>query len=411
MNSIQKVFITQTIPDFLDKEFDMSYIKFAFDEKTLVGLSKDLEKEFKKANENKDIKELKKYKKGLKAMLYLWKNRLEYLAGSDDVFIHVHDSKEFFSSLQELIDLYNKRYRSLLDSNNFIRSIWLRMSVEDIENVELFLRKQKCFMENESVLDNYKEYARINDEDILAYRINDNDDWFETNQNIVFSIRRTDKDLKKLSFREKIEKAMELSDYDFPAIHFGFASTNNQLTTCYLYGIQNMHNNHNNKDIKDSIQPIRKELRNKCVSADILIALSLFFDFLYKIGVKDVEIPTLQVLNYPYHEQMSKSTKEKYNKYTDAEKCDLEERSNNGDTSDEVEEYMYIKYLLKSFADKQDTISYNKSERLINAIIELCDRYPVLNITSYPFMEGENMHIKINGEINILNSKPKKRSY
>ena len=108
---------------------------------------------------------------------------------------------------------------------------------------------------------------------------------------------------------------------------------------------------------------------------------------------------------------MSKSTKEKYNKYTDAEKCDLEERSNNGDTSDEVEEYMYIKYLLKSFADKQDTISYNKSERLINAIIELCDRYPVLNITSYPFMEGENMHIKINGEINILNSKPKKRSY
>ena len=76
MNSIQKVFITQTIPDFLDKEFDMSYIKFAFDEKTLVGLSKDLEKGIKKANENKDIKELKKYKKGLKAMLYLWKNRL-----------------------------------------------------------------------------------------------------------------------------------------------------------------------------------------------------------------------------------------------------------------------------------------------------------------------------------------------
>ena len=63
------------------------------------------------------------------------------------------------------------------------------------------------------------------------------------------------------------------------------------------------------------------------------------------------------------------------------------------------------------YMDRQDDISYNKSERLINAIMELCERYPVLDVTSYPYIEGENMHIKINGEINILSSSSKKQKF
>ncbi len=42
--------------------------------------------------------------------------------------------------------------------------------------------------------------------------------------------------------------------------------------------------------------------------------------------------------------------------------------------------------------------------------MELCDRYPFLNITSYPFMEGENFHLVIDGEINLLDSHPKKHT-
>ena len=39
---IKKIFLTKTIPDFLDKEFDMPYIKFVFNEETLKELSDSL---------------------------------------------------------------------------------------------------------------------------------------------------------------------------------------------------------------------------------------------------------------------------------------------------------------------------------------------------------------------------------
>ena len=63
------------------------------------------------------------------------------------------------------------------------------MGTEDIKNVEDFLRKQQSFIKNEGVLEEYNEFAQLNNGDYtLAYRINENEDWFETNKNIVFSI-------------------------------------------------------------------------------------------------------------------------------------------------------------------------------------------------------------------------------
>ena len=78
-----------------------------------------------------------------------------------------------------------------------------------------------------------------------------------------------------------INRLLIRKDYDFPAIHFALAKENNH-PTCFLYGIQQQPIEQRNEDIKEYIQPIRKQLRNKYVSSDTLIALSLFFDFLYK---------------------------------------------------------------------------------------------------------------------------------
>lgn len=407
MDKIKKVFLTKTIPDCLAKEYGIPFTKFVFEEKTLEELEDDLKKEFQE--DYKDEKEIESeiYKKGLKTILYLWKNRLEYQNGSDDIFIQVHDSNQFFSYLQELTSLYSKRkHRTLLDPDNFIRSIWLRMGVEDIKNVETFLRRQIAFIKNESAINEYEEFDKLNDEDILAYRINENEDWFETNKNIVFSIRRTASDI---STEDIMNMDFDVKDYDFPAIHFGLVRENDQ-NTCYLYGVQQLRYGQKDEDIKEYIQPIRKQLRNKHASSNTLIALSLFFDFLYKRGIKDVVIPTMQVFNYSFHEHLSDAFQRDLDKYSEEERNSFEERYNNGDKSNDVLTYKNFKSIADRYINKQDEISYNKSERLINTTIELCERYPVLNITSYPFIEDESMHIKINGEINILNSSKKKRS-
>ena len=121
-------------------------------------------------------------------------------------------------------------------------------------------------------------------------------------------------------------------------------------------------------------------------------------------------INTLQVFNYQFHEKISNNYHIELDKYSEEEKQKIEKRYNNGDRSKEVIEYINLKRNSKSYMDRQDNISYNKSERLIKSILELSERYTVLEITSYPFIEDENMHIKINGEINLLNSYPKKRT-
>ena len=406
MKKIEKLFLTKTIPDCLDEQYGISYIKFVFDEKTLDELSDSLKNEL----EEGTIDE-KMYLEGLKSILFLRKNCSEYKNGSDDIFIEVHDSNQFFSYLQELIDLYARRSNhALIDPNNFIRSIWLRMGTEDIKNVEDFLRKQKVFIKNEGVLKEYNEFAQLNDGDYtLAYRINENEDWFETNKNIVFSIMENNLANSDLSFDSLIDLPDESKKYDFPAVHFAFARENNR-PTAFLYGIQQVSSPKKDDSIREYIQPIRRQLRNKHVSADILISLSLFFDFLYNGGIKDVIIPTMQVFNYQFHEQLSNNYHIELDKYSEEEKQKIEERYNNGDRSKEVIEYINLKIISQRYMDRQDDISYNKSERLIYSILELSEKYPVLDITSYPFIEDENMHIRINGEINLLNSYSKRRT-
>ncbi len=389
MERIKKIFLTKTIPDFLDKEFDMPYIKFVFNEETLKELSDSLIVEMQNNYNNYDKVDNKIYIKGLKSILYLWKNRLEYQNGSDDIFIHVNDSSSFFSYLQELIALYSKRSNSaLMNPDNFIRSIWLRMGTTDIENVEIFLRRQIAFIKNESIIDEYKEFASLNDEDVLAYRINENKDWSETNKNIVFSIRRSRLNSSPGNFFD-FDFLLTQKDYDFPAIYFGLVREN-ERNTCYLYGIHEVNHSIKYEEIKQFIQPVRKKLRNKYVSADFLIALSLFFDFLYKNGVTNVIVPTLQVFNYQFHENLSKFLKEQLNSFSDEEKNKMKN--------------VYAKYI-----DRQDDISYSKTERLIYTIMELVDRYPTLSFSSYPFMESKNIHITITGEINLLSIYPKQK--
>lgn len=388
MGDIRKIFLTQTISDFLAPECNMSYIKFVFDKNTLMDFINHL-----------DPTDLYFYNEGLKSIKYLVDINKEYHQGKDDIYIKVHDSNKFFSLLEKLI-YYNslKKERKLRDFNDYIRSIWLRMSPSDIDNVEGFLEKQLKFLKNDSLLPEYKEITRLNDRDVVAFRVKQNDDWFETNQNITFSIRRDTGSI------------IEDQDYDFPAIHYGFAKEDG-IKKCYIYGIQLLNKNQD-EEIREDLQPIRKTLRNKYVSPDFIISLSLFLDYLYDQDIKDIEIPTLQVFNYPYHEHLSSNIKNSYDGYSEEDKTRIEKSIEDGEYNNALLDYIHTKSMVSRFVDKQDDISRNKTERFIEIFQELMRINPSIELLSTPFMEGENLKIHLSGKTNILKEYQKKeRTY
>jgi hypothetical protein len=339
------------------------------------------------------------YYKGITSIDYLKQVKDDRKEDSDEVYIEVHDSNKFFSLLDDIIDTYGDiDERGPISPVNYIRSIWLRMGVNDISNVEGFLQRELSFLKNYSILSQYKEIENIDEDSVLAYAVRPNEDWFETFQNIVFFIRDNS------YFEEDF-----LCDYYLPGIHFGLSKVNNE-PTCFIYGIQTICSIHN-PSIKENLQLVRKSLRNKYVSADFLIGLSLFLDYLYDLGLTRIEVPTLQVFNYPYHEALSSSISSSYSGYSSEECTELEELYKNGDRSDKVLDYIHTKGMVDRFVDKEDLISYNKVDRFIDTFMVLMEKTNSFEIISEPLVNGENMVLKLTGKSNLLDDyKTKKRT-
>ena len=366
MENIRKFFVNEIASNFMDPEYSVPYIPFAFDEKTLEELYSYL-------NKNNQIK----YENGKKYLDYLKTIKEKQDEGIDGLYVPIHDSKEFFNLLEEL----SKK-------SKLLTYLWLRMGVDDTENVEKFLKRQISFLKNYSVLIPYKEILSLGEHRVLAYRIDTNREYYEADRHITFMIRDSSQDIYEGS-----------NDYEFPAIFFGFTKENNKAT-CYIYGIQNL-SSFRDKNIKDDLQHVRKRLRNKYVSADFLIGLSLFLDFLYNLNVVDVVIPTLQVFNYQYHKQLSNSISDFFDSYSEEDKIKLEKLYAQGDRSDKVLDYIHTKKQVERFVNKEDLISYNKTERFVQMFYELQHLFNSFDIISTPFIEGENLIIK-------LHKKPKK---
>ena len=387
MENIRELFLTKTIPDLLSSEFDMPYIKFVFDKETLIGLKDYLDK-----------KDANTYYKGLKSIEYLFDIYNDQEEGRiDELSIQVHDSNKFFNLLEEIIKAYSEgEYYALVKPYNFIRSIWLRMGIKDINNVEEFLERQLKFIENDKLLTGFNTICELSENESLGYSIRNNEDWFETNKSISFGIYKDGEDI------------FDTKRYYFPAIHYGLSKENN-VPTCFIYGIQTL-NTYFSKDktIKEKLQPIRKKLRNKNVSSDFIIGLSSFLDFLYDNGIKDIEIPTLQVFNYMYHEHLSDNIKNNYNSYSDEEKQELEKSFEEGKRDDKELDYIHTKGMVSRFVDKEDIISHNKTERLIETVYELINLNPSIELVSEPFINGENMVLHLNGKTDILKDYNKK---
>ena len=80
----------------------------------------------------------------------------------------------------------------------------------------------------------------------------------------------------------------------------------------------------------------------------------------------------------------------------------MEKEYNDGNLTDKVLDYIHDKNMYYRFVDKQDIISKNKTERLLNTFIIMNEKYDNIEFMNEPFIEGDYLIIK-----NKINKKTK----
>ena len=365
-----KTFLYKTIPDMVGCECNMDFIRFLFTKEDIDRLDK-----IAVSDDNKD-----------KIMAFNSINLLnEINKKPSDTVIRINDFDEFFDTMTLIFNECEKKH---IAGNDFVRSIWLRMGVLDINNVEMFLKKQLEFLKNDECL--YYDYFN-NDNISISCVGSTNPEFFETNSYARFIVEDSDN-----------------QKYRFPVVHYGI-SREKENPICYIYGIQNSRTkNINNEKINEFLRGVKKNLRNKYVSKDFVLALGMFLDMIYEKGIDELRVPIYQVFNYDYHENLSKILDLIYNGYEDVEKEQLEEEYNKGIEDDKVSDYIHNKMMYDRFNGKEEIISYNKTERFINTFLVLNDVFDNIEIYNEPFIQGDELIIKIKKSTDIVDRFNKK---
>lgn len=304
-----------------------------------------------------------------------FKNNIKYLMEhltDDCICVEVHDNDLFFRCLSDIIsetiklsNEYEGRVLEIPTALYILRRIWLRMGITDIENVEQFLNRQLQFV-TDRTLDTYKKQKVdvFEGYDIFMKTIK-NDSWDETTRSMIFTIERDN---------ECYELPRVLYDID-----------NNK--TCYIYGVQSAIGDHS-KHIERKLYKLNKGIENPNVHPSKVLSLLLFIKELKEKGITKIVVPSMQVLSYRYHELLSNQSKIDYE---DA-KSDYEKQP--GSVVKQID-YKYAKDWYNRVYEKQDKISYLKTEELISLIYRLTEHEPNIDITNDVTIQGDSMVLKL----------------
>jgi hypothetical protein len=303
------------------------------------------------------------------------KEDIEYVfshSQDDCLTININNSIKFFEYLEnitnELISL--KDYYGISSSSRnlamqIMKRIWLRMGITDIENVELFLEKQLQFVKNRTLdirspkkIDSFDEYD-------IYMKTMVNDTWDETTRSMVFIINDNNR------------------TYELP--HILYDIDNNG--TCYIYGVQSSQSK-KDKTIEKKLYKLNKNIENPNVHPSKVYALILFINQLKNNGISKIVVPSMQVLSYRYHELLSDKAENDLNEV----KVQLEQYS---DDDYFQQKYQSIKEWYDRVYNKQDKISYLKTEELINLIYRLTYHDPSIEITNDINIQGDSLNIKL----------------
>lgn len=290
----------------------------------------------------------------------------------DCLTIQVKDSMKFFRLLMEitnsLLRLY--KYYEINESPrrcamNLMRRIWLRMGVDDVENVEAFLSKQLAFVNN-MTFDQTKptRVSSYADCDVLMETMV-NRTFDETTRSMIFTVKSGEE------------------EYELPHILYDIDDSNN----CYVYGVQNK-GEKKSKVIERKLYKLNKGIEDPNVHPSKVCSLLLFIELLRKKGIKKIVVPGLQVLSYRYHELLSKGIVKELEK-AQGQLADFPHRKQTR------EYYESIKDWYAKLHDKQDFISFLKTEELFNLTYRMTEQDPSLEITNDVTIQGDSINMQL----------------
>lgn len=274
--------------------------------------------------------------------------------------IYVKDHIKFFHYLTEIINnqvILHTRYKVYRDARalaiKLMKIIWLRVGVNDLNNIEDFLKRQLEFVKND-MLNDYKNELNIGDfysHSVKAQGFVTNI-WDEAPLGMNFKIY--DQDIK--------------SYHSLPYIFYGIEND-----TCYIYAIQNDRNRIKIPKIERLLYKLNKGIENPNVHPSMVLSIMLFINTLKENEITKIKVPTLQVLSYKYHEILSEKEKinfeKKWNKTLLNDLKYLDESTR----KDILKNYEYAKLWYSHVVDKEDVISRLKTENLINLIYRIVE--------------------------------------
>ena len=293
----------------------------------------------------------------------------------DAITINVKDDYRFFELLQEITNsliklrsYYKIRSNPRSTAMSVMRRIWLRMGINDVNNIELFLEKQLQFINNMTFDNNV-----INHEKVCSFfgydvfmTININETYDESTRSMIFLIKGN-------------EKAYELPHILYDIDDEGI---------CYVYGVQNASSKYKDKSIERRLYRINKDIENPNVHPNKVCAMIFFLNELKKKGISKIIVPSMQVLNYRYHELLGEKAKK------DLEQVIVQLNEHPGDKYF-IRKYKEIKDWYDRVYQKQDKISYLKTEELFNLIYRISEHDHSVEVINDVNIQGDSLNIRI----------------
>lgn len=292
-------------------------------------------------------------------------------SNDDALTIKIENSLQFFKYLMNITNSLKVLYKENnndIDSRNIaislMRYIWLRMGIEDVENIDMFLEKQLQFVNNKTF--DYKEEKvnRFFDYDVTRKTVV-NKTYDETTRSMVFIIKNNEE------------------EYLLPYVLYDIDDNNN----CYIYGIQNKDGN-KSKAIERKLYKLNKGIENPDVHPSKVYALILFMDELKKKGITNIIVPCMQVLSYRYHEILSRNVENSFKALESA----IKEYPNFNDYKNV---YSEVKSWYDKVHDKEDKISYLKTEELINLIYRLTEHRDDIKIINEVNIDSDSINLRL----------------
>lgn len=385
---IVELFVSSTVPDIMD-EYETPKVNFLFSDEALTWFRELLKTPFKKEDysvKNMTVEDIERLSK-------------ENQNDTNCPTINVKDYKKFFELLTDIVNCqvelcceYGRGDIGVRQiSLPLLRRIWMRMSPEDFDNVEFFLEKQLKFLKSREFDYHFgDQIIGVFDKYTISYVTEMSETWCESTRRMHFRIF------------DSLEDDYYLKEYhDLPKVYYDICEENGKKV-CYISAVQMGKDRHRIKSIERKLYKLNKGIPDSKVHPNFVMAMKLFYEVLRKHNIRHIKVPIMQVLSYRYHELLSEEQKKLFEEKWTKKQLeylyslrDLTSWSDESEYERLMEDYELDKYLYDRFVDKEDFISKNKIEGLINLFMQMSYLDSMMVINTEPYINGSYLDISL----------------